>query len=109
MFVLACFICGQNEKVQIAIVTVCWLVGLLIYRKYDQYHFLGDPLYYILWFYVGYRVEDIIKWCKTNKVWNCIFASGLVLFVVLLYSGGIIRHNKIIGAFFKNARAMEIL
>ena len=78
--------------------TLCWLIGLFIYRKYDQYHFWGDPLYYILWFYVGYRIEDIIKWCKTNKVWNSIFTSGLVIFVILLYSAGIMWQNKIIGA-----------
>lgn len=55
-------------------------------------------MYYILWFYIGYRIEDIIKWCKTNKVWNSIFASALVLFVILLYSIGIMSQNKIISA-----------
>lgn len=98
VFVLAYFICKQNEKAQMVIVTICWLVGLLIYRKYDQYHFWGDPLYYILWFYVGYRIEDIIEWCKTKRIWNPIFAAGLALFVILLYSGGIIWQNKVIGA-----------
>ena len=98
VFVLAYFICKQNEKAQMVIVTICWLVDLLIYRKYDQYHFLGDPLYYILWFYVGYRIEDIIGWCKTKRIWNPIFAAGLALFVILLYSGGIIWQNKVIGA-----------
>lgn len=98
VFVLAYFICKQNEKAQMVIVIICWLVGLLIYRKYDQYHFLGDLLYYILWFYVGYRIEDIIGWCKTKRIWNPIFAAGLALFVILLYSGGIIWQNKVIGA-----------
>lgn len=55
-------------------------------------------MYYILWFYVGYRIEDIIGWCKTKRIWNSIFASGLVLFVILLYSVGILLQNKIIDA-----------
>ena len=98
VFVLTYFICRQNEESQIVIVTICWLVGLFVYRKYDQYHFLGDRLYYILWSYVWYRIEDIIGWCKTKRIWNPIFAAGLALFVILLYSGGIIWQNKVIGA-----------
>lgn len=98
VFILAYFICRQNEKIQIAIVTLCWFIGLLLYRKYGQYHFLGDPLYYLLWFYVGYRIENIIEWCKTKKFWNSFYALALVLFVILLYVICTIWQIKIIGA-----------
>ena len=101
VFILAYFICRQNKKIQITIVTLSWFVGLLLYRKYDQYHFLGDPLYYLLWFYVGYRIEDIIKCCKTNKIWNSFFACGLVFFVIILYCVSIMWNIKIIGAVYR--------
>lgn len=98
VFILAYFICRQNEKIQIAIVTLCWFIGLLSYRKYGRYHFLGDPLYYLLWFYVGYRIESIIGWCKTKKFWNSFYALALVLFVILLYAICTIWQIKIIDA-----------
>lgn len=98
VFILAYFICRQNKKIQITIVALFWFVGLLLYRKYDQYHFLGDPLYYLLWFYVGYRIEDIIRWCKKNKFWNSLYALALVLIVILFYAISMIWQIKIIGA-----------
>ena len=71
---------------------------MVVYRKYSQYHFLGDPLYYILWFYVGYRIEDIIKWLKEKKIWNFYCVFGMVTIVIALYAGNIVIQNKVIGA-----------
>ena len=54
VFVIASFVCKLETKKQIVIVSFCWCIGVILYKGLDQYHVLGDPLYYLLWFYLGY-------------------------------------------------------
>lgn len=45
---------------------------------------MGDPLYYLLWFYLGYRLENIIEWLKKRNI--CKHSSILCLFGVVCLS-----------------------
>ena len=98
VFIIVYLICKFNEKTQIVVVFLCWIIGVIIYRKYSQYHFLGDPLYYVLWFYLGYKIESIITWCKSKKVWNDLFAGCLILSTLVLFLISSVLQFKILGA-----------
>ena len=84
VFLIASFICKLEIKKQIVAVTFCWCMGVVLYKKLDQYHVLGDPLYYLLWFYLGYRLENIIVWLKKHNVWK--YSSILGAFLVVCVS-----------------------
>lgn len=85
VFVIAHFICKMKIENQIMIVGISYIIGIVLYRKLDQYHVLGDPLYYLFWFYIGYRIENIISCLKRKKIWEKF--PILVIFIVscLLY------------------------
>lgn len=86
IFILAFFLIKiDRKKVQIIIVLFAWLVGLFIYMKYDEWHFLGDPLYYLGWFYLGYRVEDVISLLKKYNMWNLVSTSFAFFFVIGIF------------------------
>lgn len=70
-----------------AIVSFCWCIGVILYKGLDQYHVLGDPLYYLLWFYLGYRLENMIEWLKKHNIWKdssilCLFGLVCLSFIV---------------------------
>lgn len=69
------------------IVSFCWCIGVILYKGLDQYHVLGDPLYYLLWFYLGYRLENMIEWLKKHNIWKdssilCLFGLVCLSFIV---------------------------
>ena len=82
VFLLAQFITRFKTTVQLILIACCWLVGVALYKKFSDYHFLGDPVYYVVWFYLGYRERDVIALCKKFKLWNT--ATALVLPLLLL-------------------------
>lgn len=68
-------------------VSFCWCIGVILYKGLDQYHVLGDPLYYLLWFYLGYRLENMIEWLKKHNIWKdssilCLFGLVCLSFIV---------------------------
>lgn len=87
VFVIASFVCKLETKKQIVIVSFCWCIGVILYKGLDQYHVLGDPLYYLLWFYLGYRLENMIEWLKKHNIWKdssilCLFGLVCLSFIV---------------------------
>lgn len=87
VFVIASFVCKLETKKQIIIVSFCWCIGVILYKGLDQYHVLGDPLYYLLWFYLGYRLENMIEWLKKHNIWKdssilCLFGLVCLSFIV---------------------------
>lgn len=87
VFVIASFVCKLETKKQIVIVGFCWCIGVILYKGLGQYHVLGDPLYYLLWFYLGYRLENMIEWLKKHNIWKdssmlCLFGLVCLSFIV---------------------------
>ena len=86
VFILAFYIVKFSKKVQEFIVFILWGVGIVVYMRLGQCHPLGDPLYYLGWFYLGYRIEDtIIVALKKIHFWNdfaicSIFVMDIVVF-----------------------------
>ena len=86
VFVFFGIIQKAGKLSQSIIVFAAWLIGLILYRKLSLYHPLGDPLYYLGWFYLGYRIDDLIVVLKQLKLWNKIpmlFLFTLQLAMVL--------------------------
>lgn len=69
------------------IISICWLIGLILYNILGIYHILGNPLYYLLWFYLVYRIEYIISWLKKYNLWKnvtiiCMFFLVCIVFII---------------------------
>lgn len=96
IFLIAWVILKLNVNGQIIAVLLCWIVGVVIYQRYYYYHFLGDPLYYLAWFYIGYRMEDIKKQLECRKLWNGGVALSLLLCAGVLYLISHVLKNAIV-------------
>ena len=57
----------QDKKIERPLIIVLWMIGVILYQKMGQYHFLGDPLYYLMWFYVGMHVEKTIGYLEEKN------------------------------------------
>ena len=99
VFILAYWIRKFRVNYQIIIVTLSYLVGLYFYTKYGDYHFLGDPLYYLFWFYAGFRLKDLVGAFKIMNLWNTGTAIALFIFHVLVFIIGCGLHIKLLQAF----------
>ena len=99
IFVIFGLIRRLQRNQQKTIVCLLWLVGVFLYRKLGQYHPVGDPLYYLGWFYIGYRIEDIVPVLKRKHLWNNFSVSALfVLHVAIFLADRYFFTQKIIGA-----------
>lgn len=58
-----------------------YMLGVL----WKPYHILGDPFYYLFWFYIGMKMEDIIRFVKRVKLWNYRMFCGAFLLHLFLY------------------------
>lgn len=99
VFVLAYFVRKVKLCHQILAVITCYLIGLFIFKKYGDYLFLGDPLYFLFWFYVGFKVKDLIGVFKNMNLWNTRTAIALFIFHVLVFIIGFGLHIKLLQAF----------
>ena len=99
VFMIMYFLTKLNSNKQCIIVGFIWAVGLILYRWGYKYSFLGNPLYWCGWFYVGYKIEDIINTFKRYHIWNGFkiiiwFIAYCVLFMLNLN-----YQNKFLDAF----------
>ena len=74
-----------QRNYQSILIFLLWVVGIILYKKLGQYHPLGDPLYYLGWFYLGYRIEDIITVLKKIKLWSTVPMVALLLFQIVMF------------------------
>lgn len=75
-------LCRKNQAI---VVLGVWLIGVILYRKLSQYHPLGDPLYYLGWFYLGYRMDDLIARLNRMRLWNRVSISFLTILHIALF------------------------
>lgn len=75
----------KNKMVETVIVAVFYLIGLVVYRKFSAYHFLGDPLYYLLWFYIGMHAEKHVAWLDEKRLLNKIDVWIILLVQIGLF------------------------
>lgn len=54
-----------------------------LFIRSSRLSLLGDPVYYVVWFYLGYREKEVIALCKKFKLWNT--ATALILPLLLLF------------------------
>lgn len=85
IFVIFGLIRKLHANQQTIVVGLFWIIGVLLYQKLVQYHPLGDPLYYLGWFYLGYRVEDIIEILKKKGLWNNLFMVSLFVIHMITF------------------------
>lgn len=88
----------MGERKQYIVVIFCWGIGVILYKGLSQYHFLGDPLYYLAWFYMGYRIEEIIKVLKKLEFWKTSRILCLLIFYIALFVFNTFFSLKIIRA-----------
>ena len=86
IFLIMRFIQSVNIKIQSLIVLCLWCIGVCLFKELDEYHVLGDPFYYLGWFYIGYEIENIIKFFQKYRLWNCKLISAIAFadFVIFL-------------------------
>lgn len=79
-FLLTYFILRYMKvgKLRIAIVLVLWAIGVIISRTGDFRTFLGNPLKYILWFWVGLYIDKIADYLREKRLWN----TPMMIFVL---------------------------
>lgn len=76
---IICFLLGKlSKKAEFIIVILLWGVGIIVFKKYTMYHILGDPLYYLIWYYLGENIDTLIAGVKRIKMWN---AFGMLFFL----------------------------
>lgn len=76
-----------DKKAKNLSIVLLWIVGVVIFRKLGRYHLLGDPLYYLLWFYIGIHIEDLRIWLERKNILKrstivILFFVDMVCFVV---------------------------
>ena len=94
--ILMFLIKNLNFRMQFTIVIGTYILGIILYNNEYMMHFLGDPLYYLVWYWFGYKIEDIIRWMKEKKIWNDI----TILIVFLVICSSYILNPKIKNDFF---------
>ena len=76
----------KSEKSKAIIIFIFWCTGYLIQRKTGILHPLGDPLYYLLWYYVGIHVDKVLVWLNNRKLVSRRIALILLIVHVSLYA-----------------------
>lgn len=99
VFVLFGIIQKAFKRSQSIVVFGAWVIGVILFKKLSQYHPFGDPLYYLGWFYLGYRVDDLIMRLKQMKLWNKVSMQFLIVFqIAMVLFDTCLRNFKIFNA-----------
>lgn len=88
----------KNRSVQRVVVAIVWLLGLYLMVGAGEKHFLGDPLYYLPWFYLGMNIDKITRIINKRFYRKKVIACAFVVLHIILFSLEIVFNNRLINA-----------
>lgn len=88
----------QDKRAENVAIILLWLIGIVLFRKLGRYHVLGDPLYYLFWFYVGIHIENIRIWLEKRSILKKSTIVILVLGDLIFFAVYEICKNKFVEA-----------
>ena len=76
----------KGVRIKTLVIFFLWIIGLFLYYKFTNYGFLGNPLYYLLWFYIGIHIEQVITSLEnfmpvTKETMTLLFVTQIGLFI----------------------------
>ena len=75
----------RNSLLKSGVIFILWCIGVVLYKKLGFYHIFGDPLYYLLWFYIGMNIEKIRKYLEKRGILTNVTVVGLLAIQIILF------------------------